>query len=329
MKMKKIATKFSAVVLMAVALTSCNKKTNEAPEADKEFQSAIDASAATMIATDIDMIVSQASEYAYLASYRQSTVSGSGVVSVVRDTTNKQNTITFINAKCVDGKVRNGVISINYTGTTPAQLYMRNPGHVSNVTFSNYSVNQYKIAGTGSSMKITNTTPAGYTRSVTPITWKLEGELLIIDTTKSKTDVDIKWQGPLVKTLTNSTSNTVHPASNLPLVWTTTNTAVRPAAVNALISYEGEVKGFTNKNENYTFKIMDDMKLTRDFGCSPDYYINPEFHPFIKGKVVFKTGGDDKATRYLYFGDEKNQSYCDNSGIININSVSYNIDFKH
>jgi hypothetical protein len=329
MKMKKIATKFSAVVLMAVALTSCNKKTNTAPEADKEFQSAIDAAAATMIATDIDMIVTQASEYAYLASFRQSTVAGSGIVNVNRDTTNKLNTITFINAKCVDGKVRNGVISINYAGGTPAQLYIRNPGHVSNITFSNYSVNQFKIAGGGSSLKITNTTPAGYTRSVTPITWKLEGELLIIDTTKSASDVDIKWQGPLVKTLINSTSNTVHPAANLPLVWTTTNTALKGNAINAMISYEGEVKGFTSKDQNFTFKIMDDMKLTRDFGCSPDFYINPEFHPFIKGKVVFKTGGDDKAVRYLYFGDEKNNSFCDNSGIININSVSYPVDFKH
>jgi hypothetical protein len=329
MKMKKIATKFSAVVLMAVALTSCNKKTNTAPEADKEFQSAIDAVAATMIATDIDMIVSQASEYAYLASYRQSTVSGSGIVNVNRDTTNKLNTITFINAMCVDGKVRNGVISINYTGTTPAQLYIRNPGHVSNVTFSNYSVNQYKIAGGGSSLKITNTTAAGYSRSVTPITWKLEGELLIIDTTKSASDIDIKWQGPLVKTLTNSNSNTVHPATNLPLVWTTTNTALKGNAINAMISYEGVVKGVTNKDVSYTLKIMDDMKLMRNFGCSPDFYINPEFHPFVQGKVMFNTGGEDKSTRYVYFGDEKNNPFCDNSGIININSVSYNVDFKH
>jgi hypothetical protein len=67
------------------------------------------------------------------------------------------------------------------------------------------------------------------------------------------------------------------------------------------------------------------MPLTRNFGCSPDYYINKEQHPIIKGKVTFKTG--EKAVRVIYYGDQQNNAYCDNSGVVYIEGISYNVDF--
>lgn len=327
MKMKKFATKFSAVVLMAVALTSCNKKTNTPPEADKEFQTSIDASAAQMIVTDIDMMVAQSSEYATIPFYMHA--SGSNPVNVNRnDTINKKITITFNNSKCVDGKTRNGRILIDFGLSPNNKEYIRVPGHISTVTFDNYAVGPYKIKNAGSSLKITNTTPAGYTRSVTPLTWKLEGEVLIMDTTKSLTDTDISWKGTYTKTLLNSTTSTIHPSTSLPIVWTTTNNAVKANAPNAEVSYSGEATGVTKVTETYKFKIDAEKPMVRMFGCSPDFYIYPGHHPFNKGKVKFETGGADKAVRTIYYGSEDNTAGCDNNGVVIINGISYSVDFK-
>lgn len=333
MKMKKIATKFSAIALMALALTSCNKKTNTAPEPDQEFQSSIDASAANMIAADIDMMVAQSSEYSNMQFYSHGPGAGSNVVVVNRnDTLNKLITLEFYNAKGYDGKIRNGKIVVNFgtcstgTATSAGQVYVRNPNHMSVVTFINYSVNKYKLDNV-STFSVINTTPAGYTRTLTPLTWKLVGDLLIKDTTKSLTDNDIQWKGTLNKTLVNSTSNTIHPNALLPIVWTTTNTTLKSNAINAIVRYTGTITGFTNKADNYTYTIDDENPIERNFGCSPDYWINKHHHPFVGGKVNFKTG--DKSQRWLYYGDKDGTKYCDNSGIIYIDGISYNMDLAH
>lgn len=347
--MKKIATKFSAIALMALALTSCNKKANVAPEADKEFQSAIDASAATQIVTDVDMLVALASEYSYVAFYSNFTGAGSNTVTVRRDTAANINTIIYNNAKCLDGAVRNGTVTINYatcstgTATSGGQQYIRNPYHMSKVTFASYSVGKFRVKDS-STITVKNTTPAGYTRTLTPLTWNISGTLYLADTTDNSNSrrADIKWVGNLNKTLTNSTtSSSVHPSPLLPIRWitgnygvqtntaSTSNNAINPNGVNGIVKYSGSATGFTSKSDNsssdFVYTIQTDKELFRDFGCSPDYFINPEQHPIKSGVVEFKTG--DKAIRTLYYGDEKNIGYCDNSGVIYINGISYNVDF--
>ncbi len=346
MKMKKFATKFSAVALIALALTSCKKTPNEAPVADTEFQSSIDASAASMIVTDIDMMVAQASERSYMFFYSTYGATTNNTCTVLRDTTNKVNILTFNNARGADGVVRNGVITINYqtcstgTATAPGQVYIRNPYHQSVVSFVNYSVGKFVVANT-SSIVVKNTTPAGYTRSVTPLSWSISGLLKLADTTDNGANHadDITWEGQFSKTLTNSTSNTIHPATTLPINWITgqpgiqtgtvnsSNNAINPNGKNGIVKYTGSAKGLTKSaSTSYSYTIENTNPLYRDFGCSPDYYISPEQHPITKGKVTFKTG--DKAVRTIYYGDQKDVvGYCDNSGIVYINGVSYNVDF--
>ncbi|MGE0568772.1 MAG: hypothetical protein AB7O73_12540 [Bacteroidia bacterium] len=320
--MKKIATKFSVVALLAVALTSCNKKTNDPPEADKEFNSAVEASVANFIATDIEQMVSQASEYSYIQFYTTAGFMGSN--SLNRDTVSKVNTLTFNQSTGVDGVYRNGVVTVNYQGTTGSTAYMRNPGHISNVTFNNFTVGKYVIDNS-SNLKLTNTTAAGYSRSVTPLTWKIEGTLKLKDTTDGNTEVT--WTGSLNKTLVNSTSNTIHPSASLPLVWTTTNNAVKSDAINAIVKYTGETSGTSKNGSTYMYKIDDERPVHRYFGCSPDYYINPEQHPFSKGKVIFTTG--DKSVRFVYYGDQDDNMTCDNSTVVIIEGVSYKVDLKY
>ncbi|MEI8137959.1 MAG: hypothetical protein WCH21_11590, partial [Bacteroidota bacterium] len=54
--MKKITLGFSILVASAIFITSCNKKTNPAPEADMEFDTTVDATYANTTVTDVDMI---------------------------------------------------------------------------------------------------------------------------------------------------------------------------------------------------------------------------------------------------------------------------------
>lgn len=343
--MKKFATKFSAVALIALALTSCKKTPNEAPVADTEFQSSIDAAAATMIVTDIDMMVAQASERSYMFFYSTYNATNSNTCTVIRDTLAKVNTLVFNNARGADGVVRNGTVTVSYTAcstgtiTAPGQVYIRNPYHMSQVTFNNFSVGKYFVDNF-SSIVVKNTTPAGYTRSVTPLSWSISGTLKLADTTDNAANknIDLTWVGQYTKVLTNSTSNTIHPATTLPLNWITgqpgiqtgtvnsSNNAINPNGKNGIVKYTGKATGITGAGTAYEFNIENTNPLYRDFGCSPDYYISPEQHPISKGKVTFKTG--DKAVRTIYFGDQKDAvAYCDNSGIVYINGVSYNIDF--
>jgi hypothetical protein len=346
MKIKKLATKFSAVALIALALTSCKKTPNTPPEQDKEFQSSIDAAAATMIATDIDMMVAQASERSYMFFYSTYSATTNNTCTVSRDTLSKTNKLIFNHARGADGVIRNGTITISYTAcstgtvTAAGQLYIRNPNHMSQVTFQQFSVGKYVMDNT-SYMTIKNTTPAGYTRSVTPLTWSMVGLLKFADTTDatpSAAALDMTWDGQFTKTLANSTSNTIHPGTTLPINWitglpgiqtgtaNTSNNAINPNGKNGLVKYQGKAKGNTGGATAYEFNIVDANPLQRDFGCSPDYYISPEQHPIILGKVSFKTGS--KSIRTLYYADQTDLvKTCDNSGIVYIDGLSYNIDF--
>lgn len=348
MIMKKFATKFSAVALIALAFASCKKTPNEPPVQDKEFQSSIDASAATLIATDIDMMVAQASERPYMFFYSTYNATTNNTCTVIRDTTGKKNTLIFNNARGADGMVRNGTITVQYTAcstgtvTAPGQLYIRNPNHMSQVIFDNFSVGKFRLDNS-SYMTIKNTTQAGYSRSVTPLSWSIAGTLKFADTTNGggNNTIDMTWEGQFVKTLTNSTSNTIHPGTTLPINWitglpgiqtgtaNTSNNSINKSGKNGIVSYKGSAKGFTtvdSKQTTYEFKILDTNPLYRDFGCSPDYYISPEQHPINRGKVLFKTG--ELSARTLYFADQTDEVVqCDNSGIVYINSISYNIDF--
>jgi hypothetical protein len=300
-----------------------------------------------MIVTDIDMMVAQASERSYMFFYSTYNATTNNTCTVIRDTTNKVNTLIFNNARGADGVVRNGTININYqfcstgTVTAPGQVYIRNPYHKSVVSFADFSVGKF-VVDNASSIVVKNTTPAGYTRSVTPLSWSISGTLLLADTTDDAApdhQLDLSWDGQYTKVLTNSTSNTIHPATTLPLNWitgqpgiqtgtvNTSNNAINPNGKNGLVKYTGMAKGKTTAGKtDYEFKIEDTNPLYRDFGCSPDYYISPEQHPISRGKVSFKTG--DKAIRTLYYGDQQDAvGYCDNSGIVYIDGISYNIDF--
>lgn len=328
--MKKITLGFSILVASAIFVTSCNKKVTEAPVADKEFDSSVDASYANTIATDIDAICGFLGENAYVKFFNVavggSTITPNNVVGV-------SSTFTWpANTKCADGKVRSGSIVMTYSFTDINANYYRDYGFIGYVTLNNYVVDGWKVDDS-TTYPLNNTTPrftitnklpgSNFNPLTTKLKWSIEGYLNITNVADpSKTMV---WDGKLTKTIANTAQLLPLPNALTPITWTM-----------AVVEYEGTVKGTTPGNVAYTYTVNEGKPLLRDYTCSPDKVlginttpsvsvINSEFHPFINGVASFTTASKDP--RVIDYGSEGSQP-CDNSGIISIKGISYPVDFK-
>ncbi len=107
-----------------------------------------------------------------------------------------------------------------------------------------------------------------------------------------------------------------------------------------IVNYTGKVTGTTSGNVPFELSINPYFPVTRDFMCYPSEIggietISPlktwknEFHPFISGKIDFKTG--TKYPREIFLGNEGVEGslmQCDNSGIVLIKGNSYVVDFN-
>src|SRR5688572_21784595 len=116
-KMKKITLGFSVLALAMLFAVSCKKKEpNVEPVADMETQTAIDAAWATYVITDIDQICAFMGEDQLLKHFYTPdlSVSNSGTISAIRDTTAKALVMGFNKTKCIDGRLREGSVFMYY-----------------------------------------------------------------------------------------------------------------------------------------------------------------------------------------------------------------------
>lgn len=329
--MKKITLGLSVLAVAALFLTSCNKKEAPSPVADTEFESAVDASYANTIATDIDAIVGFLGENAYVKFFNvapgQATLTANNVSGVSSSFTWPANT------KCADGKTRSGTIVVTYSFTDVNADYYRDYGFIGFVSLNNYVVDGWMVDDS-TTMPANNTTPrftitnlapsANPNPATTKLKWQIAGHLNmtnVLDPTKKMT-----WIGKLNKTISN-TSSLLPPPNNLtPITWTM-----------AVVEYDGEFKGVTPGNVPYTYTVGTEKPLMRNYTCSSDKVlgitttpsvtaINSEFHPFISGVASFTTA--EKDPRAIDFNGTDAVSPCDNSGSITIKGISYKVDFK-
>ncbi len=115
--MKRVTLGFSVLALSTAFVLSCKPDKNVEPVADTEVQSAVYASYANYIASDIEMICSYLGENT-LFTHPYSPYPGgtSGTITPVRDTTNimidgkphDQLVLAWNNTRCKDGIVRDG-----------------------------------------------------------------------------------------------------------------------------------------------------------------------------------------------------------------------------
>lgn len=323
--MKKITLGFSILAAAtSIFMASCNKKVTEAPVADMEFDSAIEASYATSAIGDIDMICGFLGENAF-PKFVAPAANSTGTMTVINNTLAPQSAqITWSNALCMDGKTRNGRIVMTYSFTDINSNYYRDYGFNGNLQLIDYTVDGWSIDDSVSlsagMTRIKNLAPSS--NDYSKLRWSVDGYFKFVNVADPSKRMD--WVGTLYKTL-----QSVTPA---PSALTAVNWSV------AVVQYDGVFRGTTIGNVPFTYTVGTDKPLVRDYRCSPDKaigisttpsvsIINSEFHPIINGVASFTTGSStDKEPRVIDYGTEG--APCDNSGTIYIKGISYKVDFK-
>ncbi len=325
--MKKIGLSFSMYAVAALLLFSCNKKDNVVPEADKEVQSSIDISYAAMVITDLEMICGHTGENNLYPKFYQPAPGATGTMTASRDTFYKYINIGWNKTKCMDGRVRDGSIFMNYTFSNPNAKYYHDFEFVGKVSLSNYKVDNWLVQLKNSFIISNKVAPVNYDPKVTNLSWNMTGDFVLHHPTDSSKNIHCYVD--LTKTLLSAGNPTIFPYS-------------KQAAINwtlATVQYKGTLWGETSRNVPFKYEINETTPLVRNFTCFPDKVngisvvsntVTPqfeEFHPFINGVASFTTG--DLYPRKIYYGMESGgDPQCDNTGVVAIKGISYPIDFK-
>src|SRR5687768_4310137 len=105
MNMKKLTLGIS-LLASAVLFMGCPKKVpNVPPVADTETQSAVDASWATYVITDIDQICAFMGEDRLLEHF-YTPIPGTSTIQPIRDEASKTLIMAFNKTRCIDGRLR-------------------------------------------------------------------------------------------------------------------------------------------------------------------------------------------------------------------------------
>ncbi len=353
MKMKRVTLGFSVLAFSSVFLLSCNKTANVAPEPDTEVQSAVYASYANYIASDVEMICSFMGENLLLshfyAEYPGSSTGNTGTVTAVRDTNGVQDQLvmSFNKTRCLDGRVRDGSIFMQFnTDLKPGDQkvnYTRNYQFKGSISFSNYKVDGWLIElfDPGARVYLYNTVPTStFNPATTNLTWRFAGKIKMTHPTDPSKNM--VWDGDLTKILTNTSDKNVYPPSGkAAITWSL-----------AVINYYGKVSGsvpqidadgkVTASAVPFNMTIDPQTPLVRDFQCYPDKIAGVAFtntvgvlvqraeehHPFKKGVASFTVGSF--YPRQIYYGNEGDPTLdlqCDNNGEVLIKGISYRVNF--
>ncbi|MBL7920666.1 MAG: hypothetical protein JNJ40_10155 [Bacteroidia bacterium] len=323
--MKKITLGFSILAAAtSIFMVSCNKKVTEAPVADMEFDSSIEASYATSAVQDIDMICGFLGENAF-PKFVAPAANSTGTMTVINNTLAPQSAqITWSNCICADGKTRNGRIVMTYSFTDINSNYYRDYGFNGNLQLVDYSCDGWSIDDSVSLSaglsRIKNLVPNSGNYS--KLRWSVDGYFKFVNIADPTKRID--WVGTLYKTLQSSSPA---PTALTAITWT-----------NAVVAYDGVYRGTTVGSKAFTYSVNPEQPLIRDYRCSPDKAIgisttpsvaivNSEFHPIINGVASFTTGAEkEKEPRVIDYGTEG--APCDNSGTIYIKGISYKVDFR-
>lgn len=329
MKMKKIPLGFSILAVSALLVLGCNKKDNVAPEPDTEFQSSIDISYAHTVITDIDMICSYVGENNLSPKFYLPVPGGTGTITVTRDTVLKYLIVSYNKTTCMDGRVRDGSIFMNYAFSNPNAKYYRDFEFQGKVSLTNYKVDGWKVSLKNSFIITNKVTPSNYNPKTTNLSWSMTGDFVLKHPNANDSAKNMHCNVNFVKTLTGTSNPTIFPIS-------------KQAAINwslATVAYTGSSWGETSRTVPYTFVIADSKPLIRDFTCFPDKIsgitlatnsVTPqyeEYHPFVNGDATFTTG--NLYPRVIHYGPEDSTTplQCDNEGIVTIKGNSYPVNF--
>jgi hypothetical protein len=336
MKMKKVQLGFSILAVSALLVLGCNKKDNIAPEPDTEFESAVDVTWANMVITDLDQICAFVGENDMYPKFYQA-APGQSTITVTRDTVAKYLFVSFNKTKCLDGRLRDGTILMNYkhNGGDPNARYYHDYGFEGNVQLANYKIDGWLIKQTNTFFVRNKVEPIDWKpQNGIKLTWQLTGEFIMVHPTDTTKNIQIYCD--YTKVLLGTSNPSIFPVS-------------KQAAINwtmSTIAYKGTSFGKIGTTE-FKFEFIDkeSSPVIRDFTCYPDKVVGisvgtatnssapvvtprfEEYHPFIGGAANFTTS--TLYPRVIHYGSETAgvANQCDDEGVVTIKGISYPVNF--
>lgn len=345
MRINKIS---QAVLLIAATLlfTVCKKPTpNTPPEPDKEVQSALDATWATYVVTDMVMMCGYLGENDYLE-HPYLHLEGTpfnNQVKAVRDPSEERLSMVFNQTECTDGRLRHGEVRMTYKPdpinnpfANPNSNYFHEFGFAGELSLSDFRTDSFLITmgpkGKPERGYVINQLDTNeFNQDEVNISWEIRSKFHFQHPEDSTGASDIEWEGKIFMVLTNTADDSVFSRDREPaIIWE-----------RAVVGYYGEVTGKIGTTP-FTYSIKESQMLIRDFSCAPDRVrgvkLDPQnnlekldltHHPFVKGVAVFTIG--DKYPRQIYFGNESNSGLawqCDNVGEVMIKGIAYRVNFR-
>lgn len=361
MNFKKASAAVLTLSAAAILVSACKKpQPNKAPIPDTEVQPVVDATWATNVMSDIEMMASFLAEREYYSHFYVPV--GSASITPNETPGAKSLFLSFNKTLCRDGHMRDGTIFVQYGNFTSAERqqfipkqypdelldanYARSYGFGCFISLLDYRVDGVKIDTRNKSKLVltSEVSSPGYDAAKERLTWRFRGSVDFID--PNNENDNMTWEGDLIKTCINSTNRdsvfkyTANHLNEGKIRW-----------VASQITYHGKITGTTPGNRPYTFEIPADKPLLRNFRCYPNKVGNvalsatpgvlsvqaEEFHPFIGGVVDFRNVDAEGKTLYprsVRFGNEGNLvsdvpvNDCDNVGEVYIKGISYSVNFR-
>jgi hypothetical protein len=271
---------------------------------NSDLQSSKDINFAATTLTDIEMICAFIGE-GYPMPFFYEPATGSASVSVSRDTIINYMLISYNNTLCKDGKVRDGIIALNYAVNGPQAKYYRQYGYSGKLQLINYKVDGWKVILANTSTISNKLGSSNFNPATTNLSWDLAGEFILV-----RQNDTIRWNGTITKLLTNTSDPTVFLGLNKPINWNL-----------AKVQYFGTASG-TCKNLAYTFQLDANKPPLRDFVCSvPGTQQGSQIRPFTAGEALFTIS--NYHPRKINYGPPQ---VCDNKGTVSFKGEVYNID---
>lgn len=342
--MMKVVFAASTFCLLCV-LFSCRKSTTTtspvpdppAPpvvtKADTEIVSALDVAFASGVANDFMLMAGFFADNNYKHFFKNvpGTVQNlNDTMSVKRNEVARQITVIFKQTKCLDGKLRDGVLVLDFNydpQAMPAQgagsRFFREAGFGCKLTLTNFKTGEWLISTEGNqpATLLNTVSSAAFDPTKENLTWKLKGHFRFV--LASNPNVTLTWNGELVKSLDNTASPAAFaPTKTQPVNW-----------VSAKTSYTVSATGTLNNASTYTLSTEPTKPLRRDFQCALPIAFTPtppkpEFHPIVDGILTLRLSTTNYLRNIVYGTLEESQAPCNNQGLIATNLLVLPATFR-
>ncbi len=293
---------------------------NNQPADSLEIKSSLEISFITALVCDVDLIIAMPADNELMSVlYTQAPINNTSPRVSLRDMSSNYVAVTFSNTICADSKVRNGELKMfgGYDATkNPNSTNVKDYaefGYCGFILFNNFSVEGWKIDNFDASKPLlvsNKLSSASYDPKQENITWRTEGKLVLTHPNGKQ----LIWDGFLLKELVNTSDPTIFAKDDIvkPINWG-----------RSKLQYTGTFTGTTSAGAAYSCSLK---QVLRDFNCTllpvPVHHAQDVPH-FTFGKLNYTNSSFNPIE--IDFGPTE---ICDGTGVVSVNSSSYQVKLQ-